>query len=130
MTPCLLSLDACVSLQLLPMISRIESAELRRQGVTLSLAYYGSLDPDHILYGILSGSLYAHQKRLRYRRPFVLTTRNLFNNLARLGIRAFKWKNYRWNTEYCENTSRLRVFIFRTSARVVGMSFPRTAWVS
>ena len=40
----------------LPILSGIQSAELRRLGATLSLAYRGSLDTDHILYGLLSGS--------------------------------------------------------------------------
>ena len=31
-------------------------AEFRRLGATLSLAYRGSPDPDHILHGLLSGS--------------------------------------------------------------------------
>ena len=40
----------------LPVLSGIQPAELRRMGATLSLAYRGSLDPHHILYGLLSGS--------------------------------------------------------------------------
>ena len=40
----------------LPVLSGIQPAELHRMGATLSLAHRGSLDPDHILYGILSGS--------------------------------------------------------------------------
>ena len=40
----------------LPVLSDINPAELRRLGETLSLAHSGSLDPDHILYSILSGS--------------------------------------------------------------------------
>ena len=40
----------------LPVLSGIQPAELRRLGATLSLAHRGSLDPDHILYGFLSGS--------------------------------------------------------------------------
>ena len=55
----------------LPVLSGIQPAELRRLGATLSLAYCGSLDPDHILHGILSGSSDTGQVRLRSRRPFV-----------------------------------------------------------
>ena len=55
----------------LPVLSGIQPAELRRMGATLSLAYRGSLDPDHILYGLLSGSSDTRQVRLRSRRPFV-----------------------------------------------------------
>ena len=72
----------------LPVLSGIHPAELRRMGATLSLAYCGSLDPDHILYGLLSGSSDTRQVRLRSRCLFVPAARNLLDNLARLGIRA------------------------------------------
>ena len=98
-------------------------------GATLSLAYRGSLDPDHILYGLLSGSSDTRQVRLRSRRPFVPAARNLLDNLARLGIRASEWTNHKWKTEYCENASRLRAFVPETGARPVGMGLPRAAWV-
>ena len=98
-------------------------------GATLSLAYRGSLDPDHILYGLLSGSSDIRQARLRSRRSFVPGARNLLDNLARLGNRASEWKNHKWKTEYCENASRLRVFVPRTGARHVEMSLPRAAWI-
>ena len=98
-------------------------------GATLSLAYRGSLDPDHILHGLLSGSSDNRQVRLRSRRPFVPAARNLLDNLARLGIRASEWTNYKWKTEYYENASRLRAFVPRTGARPVGMGLPRAAWV-
>ena len=55
----------------LPVLSGIQPTELRRLGATFSLAYRGSLDPDHILYGLLSGSLDTRQVTLRSRRPFV-----------------------------------------------------------
>ena len=113
----------------LPVLSGIQSAELRRLGATLSLAYRGSLDSDHILHGLLSGSSDAGQVRLRSRRPFVPVARNLMDNLARLGIRASEWTNHKWNAEYCENASRLRAFVPETSARPVGMGLPRAAWV-
>ena len=79
----------------LPVFSGIQPAELRRMPVTLSLAYRGSLDPDHILYGFLSGSLDTRQMRLRSRRPFVPAGRNLLDNLARLGIRASEWTDHK-----------------------------------
>ena len=102
----------------LPVLSGIQPAELRRLGATLSLAYRASLDPDHILYGLLSGSSDTRQVRLRSRRPFVPAARNLLDNLARLGIRA-----------YCENASRPRAFEPETGARPVGMGLPRAVWV-
>ena len=113
----------------LPVLSGIQPAELRRMGATLPLAYHGSLDPDYILYGLLSGSSDTRQMRLRSRRPSVLAAGNLLNNLVRLGIRASEWTNHKWKTEYCENASRLRVFVPRTGARPVGMGLSREAWV-
>ena len=98
-------------------------------GATLSLAYRGSLDPDHILHGLLSGSSDTCRVRLRSRRPFVPAARNLLDNLARLGIRTSEWTNHKWKTEYCENASRLRAFVPGTGARLVEMALPRAAWV-
>ena len=113
----------------LPVLSGIQPAELCRMGATLSLAYRGSLDPDHILHGLLSGSSDTGQVRLRSRRPFVPGARNLLDNLARLGIRASEWTNHKWKTDYCENASRLHAFVPETGARPVGMGLPRAAWV-
>ena len=96
-------------------------------GATLSLAYHGSLNPDHILYGLLSGSSDTGQVRIRSRRPFVSAARNLLDNLASLGIRASEWTNHKWNVEHCENASRLRAFVPETGARPVGMGLPRAA---
>ena len=79
----------------LPVLSGIQPTELCRMGATLSLAYRGSLDPNHILYGLLSGSSDTRQVRLKSRRPFVPAARNLLDNLARLGIRASEWTNYK-----------------------------------
>ena len=113
----------------LPVLSGIQPAELCRLGATLSLAYRGSLDPDHILYGLLCGSSDTRQVRLRSRRPFVPAARNLLDNLARFGIRDSEWTNHKWNAEYCENAFRLRAFVPETGARPIGMGLPRAAWV-
>ena len=113
----------------LPVLSGIQPAKLRPMGATLSLAYRGSLDPDHIFFGLLSGSSDTRQVRLRTRRPFTPASRNLLNNLARLGIRVSEWTNHKWKTEYCENASRLRAFVPGTVAKPVGMGLPRAAWV-
>ena len=91
--------------------------------------HHGSLDPDHILHGLLSGSSDTGQVRLRSRHPFVPGAWNLLDNLARLGIRASEWTNHKWKTEYCENASRLCAFVPKTSARPVGIGLPRAAWV-
>ena len=95
----------------------------------VSLAHRGSLDYDHILYGPISGSSDTRQVRLRSRRSYVSAERNLLDNLARLGIRASEWTNHKWKTEYCENVSRLRVFVLGTGAMLVGMGLSREDWV-
>ena len=107
----------------LPVLSGIQPVELRRMGATLSLAYRGSLDPDHILYGLLSWSSDTRQVRLKSRRPFVPAARNFSDNLASLGIRASEWKNYKWNAEYCANASRLHAFVPQTGARPLMSNF-------
>ena len=112
-----------------PILSDIQPAELCRMGATLSLAYRGSLDTDHILYVFLSKSSDTRQVRLRSRRPSAQAVRNFLDNLARLGIHASKWTNNKWNAKYCENASRLCAFVPGTSARPVGMGLPRAAWV-
>ena len=117
------------SMDHLSVLSDIQPAELCRMGATLSLAYRGSLDPDHILYGLLSGSSDTGQVKLRSRRPFVPTARNLLNNLARFGIRASEWTNHKWKAEYCKNASRVCAFVPETDARPVGMDLPQAAWV-
>ena len=111
----------------LPVLSGIQLAELCRMGATLSLAHRGSLDPDHILYGLLSESSGTQQVRLKSRHPFVPAAWNLLDNLARLGIRASEWTNHKWNMEYCVNASRLCAFVPGTGARPVGMGLPRAA---
>ena len=98
-------------------------------GATLSLVHRGSLDPDHILYGLLSGSSDTRQVRLRSRCPFVPAALNLLDILAQLGLRASEWTDHKWKTGYCENVSGLRVFVPGTGARPVGMGLPRAAWV-
>ena len=113
----------------LPVLSGIHPAELCRIGATLSLANRGSLNPNHILHDLLSGSSDTRQVRLRSRRSFVPAARNLLDNLSRLGIRASEWTNHKWKTEYCENASRLRDFVPGIGARPVGMALARAAWV-
>ena len=117
----------CLTLtNLLLILLSIQPAELCRIGTTLFSACRGFLDPDNILYGLISGSSDARQVRLRSERLFVPESAN---NLAGLGIRVSYWTNYKWNAQYCENTSRLRAFIPKTTGKPVGMSLPRTAWV-
>ena len=108
----------------LPVLSDIQPAELRQMGAILSLGHRGSLDPDHILYGLLSGSSDTRRDKLRSRRPFVPAAQNLLDNLAGLYIRASEWTNHKWKAEHCENASKLRVFVPGTGSRPVGRAHP------
>ena len=113
----------------LPVLAGIQPTELCRLGATLSLAYRGSLDPDHILYELLAGSPDDHTERLKSRRPFVPTAWKLLQDLTELDIRAAQWTDFKWSTEYSECSSDLRAFIPRTSTRPMGMSLSRSSWV-
>ena len=113
----------------LPIHSGIQPAELRRMGATFFFPHRRSLDPDHILYGLLSGFSDTRQVRLKSRRPFVPGARSLLDNLARLGIHVSKSTNHKWKKEYCEDASRLRAFVPKTGVRPVEMDLPRAAWV-
>ena len=112
----------------LPVLAGIQPAELRRSGATLSLAYPGSLDPDHILYELLAGSS-DDRERLKSRRPFVPAARKLLQDLTVLDIRAAQWTDFKWSTEYSECSSDLRAFIPSASTRPMGMGLPRSSWV-
>ena len=72
----------------LPVLAGIQPAELCQLGATLSLAYRGSLNPEHILYELLAGSPDGQRERLKSRRPFVPATRKLLQDLTELNIRA------------------------------------------
>ena len=112
----------------LPLLSDIQTVKFLRLGATLSLAYHKPLDPDLILYGLLSGSSHVRHKKLKSRGPFVLAERNCLNNFSGLDIHASQWINCIRNAKDCKNASKLRAFISRTGTSCVGMSFSRTAW--
>ena len=104
-----------------PVSSQLNFADWKRHSPWLTVDFWTliiSLD------SLLSGSSDARQERLRSRHPFVPAARNLLYNLDGLDIRASEWTNYKCNAKYCENTSKLRVFIPRTGARRVGTSLP------
>ena len=75
----------------LPILAGIQPAELRQLGATLSLAYRGSLDPDHILYELFDGSPDGHRERLKSRRPFGPAAWKLLQDLTELDIHAAQW---------------------------------------
>ena len=97
--------------------------------MTLSLAYCGSLDPDHILYELLAALPDAHRERLKSRRSFVSAARRLLHHLSEMDICAAQWTDYKWSTEYLTNTSDLRAFIPKTTTRPMKMGLSRSSWV-
>ena len=60
----------------------IQPAELCQLGATLSLAYLGTLELDHILYDLLNSFCDPHIERLRSRCPFVPAVQKLLNDIA------------------------------------------------
>ena len=113
----------------LPVLSGIQPAELCCQGAALSLANCSSLDPGHILHGQLTDLQDASKEGLKFRHVFASAARKLLHNLSELGIHAAHWTNLTWDTEYSKNMSALGVYIPRVSARPIGMSLTRTAWI-
>ena len=81
-------------------VATFQPAELRRLGATFSFAKRGTLDPDHILHGRLTGSPDVPQERLKSRRPFEPASQKLLKGLSELGIRVAQGTNCRWSTEY------------------------------
>ena len=112
----------------LPVLEVIQPAKLRRLGATLSLAYRGSLGPNHILYELLAGFTHGYRERLKSRRPFVPAARKLLQDLTELDSAA-RWTDFKRNTEYSECSPDLRAFIPRTSTRPMRMGLPRSSWV-
>ena len=85
----------------LPVLSSIQPAELRRLGATHTpLGHRGSLDPDYILYGLLSGYSDTGQVSLRSRRPFVSAARNLLDIFPDLASALLNGQitNEKWST--------------------------------
>ena len=111
----------------LSILSGIQPAELRHLGATLFLAKRGTLDPNGILHGQLTGLSDVPRERLKSGCPYMSATQKLFNDLSNLC--AAEWTKYRWSAEYSKGTSVLHVFIPSASSRHLGMGFPRTAWV-
>ena len=109
-----------------PVLAGIQPAELHQLGATHSLAYRGSLNPDHIFYELLAGSPDGLRERLKSRRPFVPAARKSLQDVTELDIRAAQWTNFKWSTEYSECSSDLRAFIPRASTRPMGMVLPRS----
>ena len=79
----------------LPVLARIQPAELRRLGATLSLANRAIHDPDQVLHGHLVGQQNAHLARLRSRRSFVSAAWKLSDSLSKLDICVKQWTKHK-----------------------------------
>ena len=60
---------------------------------------------------------------------FVPAVLELLNDPSQLGTRVARWTKYRWSMEWQKNTSRLHTFIGVVGPPLLGISFPRPAWV-
>ena len=110
MTTCTWSRDETPTHHL-PIHLGIYPAEVRRLGVTLSLAYCKSLDPDHTLYDLLNVSSDARPERLKSRRPFVRDARNLFKQPYRTWHLCLSVDELVYGRKYCENKFRISIFV-------------------
>jgi len=110
----------------LPILTCIQSAELRRIGVTLSLARC-AMEPGHLLHPTLTRPSSANARRLKSRHPFV-PAQQLISSSDNDNIRAAHCADRQWNAEWADNPTRLRTFIPDTGTPT-GATLPRRAWV-
>jgi len=94
----------------------MQPAELRRNGATLSLARSAML-LGHLLHSTLTRPSSGNARRHKSRHPFVLTAQQLIYSSGNKNIVAALWADYRWNTKWLENTTRLSTFIPDTGIR-------------
>jgi len=91
-----------------PIFAGLQPAELRRIGATLPLAR-SATEPGHLLRSALTRPSSADPRRLKSRHPFVPATQLISssdNNTP-----AVQWADHRWNAEWADNLTRLRIFI-------------------
>ena len=113
----------------LTILARIQPAELRRQGSTLSQAYQSLMDLKLLLHQLMVEPITANKERLRCRRPFEPAARKLLNKLSKLSIRAAQLIDYKWNMKYYKDLSELRLFVPKPNARPLEMVVLIPAWV-
>jgi len=112
----------------LPILTGVQPAELRRKGAILSLGRR-AMEPGHLLHSALTCPSIANARRLKSRHPFVTAAQQLIISSDNNNIRAAYWADQRWNAEWADNATRLRIFIPDTDTHPVpGMIFPRRAW--
>jgi len=111
----------------LPILAGIQPAEFCRNGATLSPERHG-MEPEHLLYTVLTHPSSANSRHLKSRHPFVPAAQHLISSYYNNNIRAAQWVDHRWNAEWTDNPTRVRIFIPGTHPP--GMTLPRRAWGS
>jgi len=91
----------------LPILAGIQFIELRH--ITLCLVHR-AMALGHLLHSVLTRPLSADAQRLKSRHPTVPTTQELISSSD--NIHAVHWVDHQWNTEWANNLTRLRIFIF------------------
>ena len=81
----------------LPTLTGIQSAELHRNGATLSLGRH-AMEPGHLLQVALTHPSSANSRRLKSRHPFAPTAQHLIS-LSDNNVRVVQWVDYQWNVE-------------------------------
>jgi len=93
-----------------PILAGIQSAELRRNGATLSLGRR-AMEPGHLLHSALTRPSSANARCLKSRHPFVPAAQQLASSSDNNNICAPQWPDHLWNAEWADNPTRLRIFI-------------------
>jgi len=81
----------------LPILARIQPAELRRSGATLFLAHCAMV-PGHLLHSVLTCPSSANARRLKSRHAFVPAAQHLISLSGNNNIRAAQWADHQWIT--------------------------------
>jgi len=111
----------------LPILASIQPDELRRSGSTLSLGRR-AMEPGHLLNSALTRPSSAVPLRLKSKHPFVTAAQQLIS-FSENTIRAAQWADHQWNTQWADNSTRLRTLVPDTGTHTPGMTLPRRAWV-
>ena len=77
---------------------------------TLSLAHR-AMEPGHLLHSALTCSPSGKARRLLSRHTFVSSAQQLISSSDGNNICAAPWADYRWNAEWLDNITTLRIFI-------------------
>ena len=108
----------------LAILRSIRPAGLRRKGTSLSLARR-AMEHGHLLHLALTCAPSANARLLKSRHVFATTAQQLTSSSDN-NIRAALWEDYRWNTDWLDNTS---YFHSRLQHPPLWKKLPKPAWV-